>query len=133
MNRELVWKDLEIAKIFQIKKMILFRLNMVVFIKFQVRLFIKGAELNLYKMSEKNIESLEECWKKKFFLRGIFKNLLIKRPKLSIKYLKDYNSKIYRFIRSGSYRLNRSSAYFPYIIIFLILQTLLIHLKIYMY
>ena len=40
--------------------MILFRLNMVVFIKVLVRLFIKGAELNPYKMSEKNIESLEE-------------------------------------------------------------------------
>ena len=67
MNRELVWKDLEISKIFHIKKMILFRLNMVVFIKVLVRLFIKGAELNPYKMSEKNIESLEECWKKKIF------------------------------------------------------------------
>ena len=35
--------------------------------KILVRLFIKGAELNPYKMAEKNIESLEECWKKKIF------------------------------------------------------------------
>ena len=46
MKREFVWKDLEILKIFQIKNIILFRLNLVVFIKFLVRLFIKGAELN---------------------------------------------------------------------------------------
>ena len=67
MNRELVWKDLEISKIFHINKMILFRLNMVVFIKVLVRMFIKGAELNPYKMSEQNIEILEESLKKKFF------------------------------------------------------------------
>ena len=64
MNRKLVWKDLEILTIFHIKKIILFRLNMVVFIKVLVRLFIKGTELNPYKISEKNIEILEECWKK---------------------------------------------------------------------
>ena len=47
MNRELVWKDLEIKKIFHIKKMILFSFNMVLFIKFLVKLFINWTELNL--------------------------------------------------------------------------------------
>ena len=57
-------------------------------------------------------------------------------PKLNIKKisLKDLNSKIYRFIRSGSNRINGSSAYLPYIINrFEIIKILLIHLKIDMY
>ena len=57
-------------------------------------------------------------------------------PKLNIKKisLKDLNSKIYRFIRSGSYCINGSSTYLPNIINrFVILQILLIHLKIDMY
>ena len=53
-------------------------------------------------------------------------------PKLNIKKisLKGLNSKIYRFIRSGYYRINRSSAYLPYIINrFVILHILVINLK----
>ena len=46
MNRKLAWKDFGILKIFHIKKMILFSFNMVVFIKFLVKLFINRTELN---------------------------------------------------------------------------------------
>ena len=70
MNRELVWKDLEIKKIFHIKKMILFQIAYSSVYKISSKTVIKGAELNPNKMSEKNIESLEESWKKKFFKRN---------------------------------------------------------------
>ena len=46
MNRKLVLKYFQIVKIFHIKKMILFSFNMIVFIKFQVKLFMNVTELN---------------------------------------------------------------------------------------
>ena len=46
MNRKLAWKDFEILKIFHIKTIILFSFNMVMFLKFLVKLFINGTELN---------------------------------------------------------------------------------------
>ena len=59
------------------KKVILLKLNMVVFIKVLVRMFIKGAELNPYKMPEKNIKSSQKnLGRKQIFLREIFKNQL---------------------------------------------------------
>ena len=73
IKRELVWKDFEIFKIFHIKKIILLRLNMVVFIKVLVRLFIKRAELNPYKMPKKNITTSEKSvWRKQIFFKRNF-------------------------------------------------------------
>ena len=66
--------------------MILFRLNIVVFIKFLVRLFIKGAELNPQKMPENNIKKfLDEFWKKTNIFKRIFQKSIEMRPKLNIK------------------------------------------------
>jgi len=52
--------------------MILFRLNMVVVIKFLVRLFIKGSELNPYKISEKH-RKLRRMLKEKNFQEEFLK------------------------------------------------------------
>ena len=74
MNRKLVLKYFQIVKIFHIKKMILFSFNMIVFIKFQVKLFMNVTELNPQNMPETNIKSsCKNVGRKQIFLREILK------------------------------------------------------------
>ena len=76
MKREFIWKDFEILKIFEIKNMILFRLNSCVY-KIFSKTFIKGSRIESIEDNKKQYKKfLEEFWKKTNILREIFKNQL---------------------------------------------------------